>query len=93
MDNLRWLPPGHTLGRPTIDDAEAVFRILAAHDTAALGAPDCTLADAVDMLTEDIDPSRDAWLLRDANSEPVGFALTRGHGDLADIESSPRPER
>lgn len=91
VNDLAWLPVGYTLHRPTLDDAEAVYRVIAAADTAALGTPDCTLADAVDTLTEDVDLDRDAWLLRDVNHEPVAFAITRDHGDLADIDISRVP--
>jgi ribosomal protein S18 acetylase RimI-like enzyme len=69
-----------------MDDAEDVFHVLAASDTAALGAPDCTLADAVEMLSEDVDLGQDTWLLRNQNGQPVAFAITIDHGDLADID-------
>lgn len=81
------LPPGHTWRRPTPDDAEGFYALVAAHNTAVVGFADFTLDDARDQLTEPgFDPSVDGWLVHDAAGALVGFGWTFGNGDSDQVE-------
>jgi ribosomal protein S18 acetylase RimI-like enzyme len=67
-------PPGHTVRAPTAADAETVFGLFAAHNTAVLGSPDLTLEDIAEELVEPgFDLTTDAWLAFDAAGQPSGY--------------------
>ncbi|WP_328521606.1 GNAT family N-acetyltransferase [Kribbella sp. NBC_00359] len=75
------LPETYTVRPPTKDDAEAVFGLVSAYDTAVLGFPDYTLDDMVDQLTDPgVEPTTDAWLVFDGD-RLVGFGMVFGRGD------------
>ncbi len=75
---------------PTPDDANEVFRVLAARDTADLGAPDVTLEDVLDEWRESgFEPAREACVC-EAGGEIVGYATLRR--PAAQISVEPRHE-
>lgn len=82
------LPTGHTFRRPTKDDAEAIFDLVAARNTAVVGFADFTLDDMVDELTEPgFDIDQDGWLVF-AGETLTGYGTVFAHGDhqLFDID-------
>jgi ribosomal protein S18 acetylase RimI-like enzyme len=82
------LPTGHTFRRPTKDDAEAIFELVAARNTAAIGSADFTLDDMTDELGEPgFDLDQDAWLVV-AGEKVTGYGTVFGRGDhqLLDID-------
>jgi ribosomal protein S18 acetylase RimI-like enzyme len=71
----------HTVRPPTKDDAEAVFDLVSAYNTAVLGFADYTLDDMVDVLTDPgFEPATDGWLVFDGD-RLVGFGMVFGRGD------------
>ncbi|WP_020387205.1 GNAT family N-acetyltransferase [Kribbella catacumbae] len=82
------LPTGLTFRRPTKDDAEAIYGLVAAHNTAVVGWPDFTFDDMVDELTEPgFDLDQDGWLVF-AGETLTGYGTVFGQGDheLLDID-------
>ena len=66
------LPDTHTVRPPTKDDAEAVFGLVSAYNTAVLGFADYTLDDMVDQLTDPgFEPATDGWLERISSAFPI----------------------
>jgi mycothiol synthase len=81
-DDCRWR-------RPTLDDAEAIFGLVAERYTALLGFADVTLDDIRDELTEPgFDPGVDGWLVVDGAGAVTGYgwAMGKGASDLVDID-------
>lgn len=75
------LPETHTVRPPTKDDAEAVFELVSAYNTAVLGYADYTLDDMVDELTNPgFEPLTDGWLVF-AGDRVVGYGSVFGKGD------------
>ena len=69
---------------PVPDDAPAVLAVIAARDTADLGAPDCTLGDLRDeWRLSDFDLASDAVVVEAEDRRIVGYSIVRGHGTLA----------
>lgn len=88
------LPSGYGVRRATIDDADAIFAIKAAHDVAVLGRVDMTLDDVRDELREpDFDLDRDGWLAHDDAGAPVAWAWAcrKGASSNVDIEVIVQP--
>ena len=84
----------HTISRPTAGDAVAIHELIAACDTAVIGAPDLTLEDVADQLAEPgFDLGRDAWSVRDEGGLLVGYAwaLAKGDSDMVDADVVVRP--
>jgi mycothiol synthase len=82
------LPIGHTFRRPTTDDAEAIFELVAARNLAAIGSADFTLDDMTDELAEPgFDLDQDGWLVF-AGQTLTGYGTVFGRGDhhLLDID-------
>ncbi len=50
--NAAPLPAGYRIRRPAVDDAPAIYRLLAACDIAAIGFPDVTEEDVRDSRNE-----------------------------------------
>lgn len=72
------------LRAPAADDAPAVFAVLAARDTADLGAPDFTLEDLrEEWRFSDVDLTADAVVVEAADRTIVGYAIVRRPGTLA----------
>ncbi|GAA2211560.1 hypothetical protein GCM10009850_070200 [Nonomuraea monospora] len=84
----------HTIRRPRVDDAAAIHELVAASDTAVIGAADSTLEDIADELVEPgFDRERDGWLAHDAGGRLDGWAWAcrNGDSDLVDVEVVVRP--
>jgi mycothiol synthase len=72
------------LRAPVAEDAPAVFALLAARDTADLGAPDLTLEDLrEEWRLGDVDLAADAVLVESEARRIVGYAMVRRGGTLA----------
>jgi mycothiol synthase len=75
------LPAHLTCRRPAVSDAEEIFALVAARNTAAVGFADFTLDDMADELAEPgLDLDSDAWLVHDGD-QLVGYATVFGKGD------------
>ncbi|GAA0433350.1 hypothetical protein Acor_07430 [Acrocarpospora corrugata] len=73
---------------PKPADADAIYELVAEHDTRVLGRPDLTPADVRDQLAEpDFDPAADGWLAYDGD-RLVGWASARRRGgsDRVDLD-------
>jgi mycothiol synthase len=58
------LPPGYTVRRPTIDDAEAILTLVHAQERATIGAEDSTLPEVRELLSlRRTPPETDHWLV------------------------------
>lgn len=80
------LPLGHRRRRPTVEDVPAIYCLVAAHDTALIGAPDLTEDDLRDEFTAPgFDPTTDAWLVLDAGGTAAAFAWVARKGTSADF--------
>ncbi|WP_433022224.1 hypothetical protein [Kribbella sp. CA-294648] len=84
------LPAGYTFRRPSKDDVEAIYELVAACNTAAIGFADFTLDDMADELTEPgFDLDQDAWLVY-AGETLVGYGAAYGKGDdhrIVDVDA------
>ncbi|MGC4939172.1 GNAT family N-acetyltransferase [Kribbella sp. DT2] len=68
------LPDGYTVRPPTVADAPAIYRLIAAHNTKVVGSPNTT----VDIITQGLTdlafrPESDGWLVLDADGRPVNY--------------------
>lgn len=82
------LPAGHTFRRPTKDDAEAIYELVAAYNTTVVGWADFTFDDMVDELAEPgFDLDQDGWLVFTGETL-TGYGTVFGEGDhqLLDID-------
>jgi mycothiol synthase len=82
-------PAGHTARAPKLTDAEAIWQLVAAYNTAIVGFADCTVDDVRDELSEPgWDPDRDGWLAFDASGRLTGYGWASAHGDdgLVDVD-------
>lgn len=64
---------GLTLRHPTLDDVEGVAALCLVNDLAEFGEPDTDVGEMRDFWRR-LDLASDAWLLTDANHEPVAYA-------------------
>ena len=70
------LPDGWLLRRPSLDDVDAILRLVHASDIASVGEPDYTADDVREMLTAPTtDMSEDCWVVEDTGGEIVGWAF------------------
>ena len=67
------LPRRYTLRRPGVEDAQTVLRLIIACDIAEYGEPDTDLEDVL-FEWEQLDLSRDAWLVLNTSGQLVGYA-------------------
>ncbi|MGI5291200.1 GNAT family N-acetyltransferase [Nonomuraea polychroma] len=84
----------HTLRRPRVDDAAAMYELISAYETSVLGAPDMTLQDVQDELVEpDFDRDKDGWLAQDADGRLLAsaWACSDGDSDLVHVDVIVRP--
>src|SRR4051794_16717045 len=76
------LPVGFRMSRPTLDDAAAIYQLVAACDTDVLGRPDLTPDDiAAELMEPGFDPATDGWLVHDRAGRLVGWAWACRKGD------------
>jgi ribosomal protein S18 acetylase RimI-like enzyme len=96
MTTIAALPDGYTVRSPEPGDAEALFEMLAACNSAVVGFADTTLEEVAYCLGRPgFDPATDGWLVLADDGRPAGYATTRGVGDhlLIDVEvTSQYPE-
>jgi mycothiol synthase len=79
-------PEGYTARPPRVSDAEAVFELMSAYNTAVIGFADYTLDDMVDELSEPgFDPGIDGWLVY-TDRKLVGYGNVFGKGDRGLID-------
>ncbi|QNE22735.1 GNAT family N-acetyltransferase [Kribbella qitaiheensis] len=77
------LPDGYTVRPAEPRDAESLFGLLSAYNTAVVGFADCTLEAVADSLVEPgIDHVTDSWLVLTGDGVLAGYASAFGKGDL-----------
>jgi ribosomal protein S18 acetylase RimI-like enzyme len=85
---------GYQVRPATVDDAQIIFEVEAAHETPLIGRPNATLEDVVDELVEpDFQAETDGWLVLTDSGEAVGWgwACRKGASDNLDIGVYARP--
>jgi ribosomal protein S18 acetylase RimI-like enzyme len=96
MKTIAALPDGYTVRSADRTDAEALFGMLAAYNTAVVGYADTTLDEVAYCIDRPgFDRTTDGWLVLAADGLPAGYATALGTGDrqLIDIEvTSPDPD-
>ncbi|GAB7051804.1 GNAT family N-acetyltransferase [Catenuloplanes indicus] len=76
------LPPRYEVRHPTPADAETIFAVIRAHQTARIGRVDYTLTDVRDELrSPEGDLGTDAWLVLDEHGTAVGWGWAWPSGD------------
>jgi ribosomal protein S18 acetylase RimI-like enzyme len=88
------LPAGWRTRRPTLDDVPEILAVVHASDVAAVGEPDFTTEEVVEILgAPNHDPQRDSWVALDDSGRVVGWAYvdnpTRGTRDSFDAYVHP----
>lgn len=84
----------HRLTRPRVEDAAVIFELISAYDTSVIGAPDTTLDDVADDLSEPgCDLDSDSWTGYDGDGRLVSyaFACRKGDSDLVMVDVVVRP--
>jgi hypothetical protein len=80
------LPEGYSSRPPQLSDAEALFELISACNTAVIGFADYTLDDMADELVEPgFDLETDAWLVY-SGEELTGYGNVFGKGDRSLID-------
>ncbi|NBE97655.1 GNAT family N-acetyltransferase [Nonomuraea sp. KC401] len=85
----------HSLRRPRVEDAAAMYELISAYETAVIGAPDMTPEDVADELVEPgFDRDKDGWLAQDADGRLLAsaWACSNGDSDLVDVDVIIRPD-
>ena len=90
------LPAGWMIRRPTLDDVPEILAVVHASDIAAVGEPDFTTEEVVEILAApNHDPQRDSWVALDESGRIVGWAYidnpSRGQRD--NFDAYVHPER
>jgi len=76
------LPHGYTVRPPEPTDAEALFDMLAAYNTALIGIADGTVDEVADRIVEPgFDRRSDGFLVLAGDGLPVGYGTAFGRGD------------
>jgi mycothiol synthase len=76
------LPDDYTVRPPEPSDAEALFDMLAAYNTASIGFADGTVDEVADRIVEPgFERQTDGWLVLAETDRPVGYATAFGKGD------------
>ncbi|MGH3464104.1 MAG: GNAT family N-acetyltransferase [Kribbellaceae bacterium] len=76
------LPRGYTVRPPEPSDAEALFDMLAAYNTAMVGFADCTLEETAYCIDgPGFERTTDGWLVLAENGLPAGYATALGKGN------------
>jgi mycothiol synthase len=89
------LPAGWTTRRPTLDDVPEILAVVHASDIAAVGEPDFTSDEVVEILTgPHHDPAQDSWLALDDAGRLVAWAYidnpTGGARDTIEVYVFPQ---
>ena len=89
------LVPGWTIRRPSLDDVPEILALVHASDIAAVGEPDFTSDEVVEILTgPHHDPSQDSWLAVDETGRIVAWAYidnpTGGPRDTVEVYVYPQ---
>ncbi len=85
---------GYQVRPATVDDAQIIFEVQAAHETPLIGAPNATVEDVLDELIEpDWAAATDGWLVQTDSGEAVGWgwACRKGSSNNVDIAVYTRP--
>ena len=78
---------GYQVRPATVDDAQIIFEVQAAHETPLIGGPNATLADVVDELTEpDWCPATDGWLVHHESGQAVGWGWACRKAGSANVD-------
>jgi mycothiol synthase len=81
------LPDTYTIRAPEPADAEGIFDLVSAYNTAVAGVADCTLSSVADRLVEPgFDRKTDGFLVLAEDGLPVGYATAFAKGDRQAIE-------
>jgi mycothiol synthase len=88
------LPTGWSIQRPTLDDVPGILALVHASDIAAVGEPDFTSEEVLEILNApNHDPKRDSWLAFDPTGRLAGWAYldnpTRSERDLVEVYVHP----
>ena len=76
------LPDRYTVRPPEPSDAEAMFDMLSAYNTAVVGFADCTLEETAYCISEPgFERTTDGWLVLAEGGLPAGYATANGRGD------------
>ncbi|HEU4946095.1 MAG TPA: GNAT family N-acetyltransferase [Kribbella sp.] len=87
MQTTAVLPDGYTVRPPELSDAEAIYELVSAYNTAAVGFADCTLDHIVDDLDEPgFDRKADGRLVLAADGRTVAYGTTFGKGNREAID-------
>jgi mycothiol synthase len=89
------LPAGWTTRRPSLDDVPEILAVVHASDIAAVGEPDFTSDEIVEILTgPHHDPTQDSWLALDETGRIVAWAYidnpTGGARDTIEVYVFPQ---
>jgi mycothiol synthase len=87
-------PAGWLIRRPTLDDVPEILAVVHASDIVAVGEPDFTTEEVVEILAApNHDPQRDSWVALDETGRIVGWAYidnpSRGQRDNFDAYVHP----
>jgi mycothiol synthase len=85
-----------TIRHPTLDDVPEILAVIHASDIAAVGEPDSTADEVVEILAApNHDPARDSWLALDGDGRIVGWAYiwNPNLGDRENFDAYVHPER
>lgn len=78
---------GYTVRRATVDDAQTILDITAAHNVPLIGDPNATLDDVTDELVEPgFDLATDGWLVSSADAGAVGWGWVCRNGTSNKID-------
>lgn len=81
------LPEGYTVRAPEPTDAEGIFDLISAYNTALVGFADCTLAEVADGIVEPgFTRSTDGFLVFADDDLPVGYGIAFAKGDHKMVE-------
>lgn len=88
------LPTGWNIRRPTLDDVPEILALVHASDIAAVGEPDFSSDEVIEILNApNHDPCQDSWLAFDPTGRLAGWAYlenpTRADRDLVEVYVHP----
>jgi mycothiol synthase len=87
MKTAAALPVGYSVRPPEPVDAQSIFRLRSAYNTAVVGFADYVLEEVADGLVEPgFDRVTDGWLVLAPDGLPVGYGTAFGKGDRQTVE-------